>query len=336
MSVVPKGVAHVPTASQAPLRRLSFVLVPDLTMMAFTSAVEALRWANQLSGRALYDWQVLSLDGKPVRCSNGIAITVDGAIGEAWEDSVLFVCSGNDPARNTPAALSDLLRYRWRRGGIVGGLCTGAYGLARAGVLAGHRFTLHWENLTPFRESHPTLDAVEVLYVRDRRIWTCAGGSSALDLMLDVIAGDHGPVLARAIADMGMHPSMRRQGERQRPSPAAQIGTRHPGLLAIITAVEDALNEGLDPAEVPRPDDLSDRQVQRLFRKYLNTTPQRYIRERQLERARALLQETSLPLAEIAAATSFPSRTVMTRWFRETYGVSPHSFRRGSGSEPEA
>lgn len=327
MSIVPLGVAHVPT-SAAETQRLNFVLAPKLTLMAFTAAIEPLRLANQLAGQALYDWQVLSVDGAPVRCSNGVEIGVDGALTASWPEAPLILCSGGDPLRNIPDALPDALRYHWRRGGIVGGLCTGAYGLARAGLLKGHRFTLHWENLPPFRELYPELDARETLYERDVRIWTCAGGASATDMMLAVIAEDHGTVLAQSVADMMLHPFMRRHAERQRASPATLIGTRNPALLTIINSVEVALNEGCGLGGVQIQNDLSERQVQRLFRKYLGMSPRQYIRQRQLERARALLHETTLSIAEVSCATGFSCPSVMARWFRDTYGQSPYSFRR--------
>ena len=130
-----------------PTEHFSFLLLPQFSMLAFSAAIEPLRIANQLSGQTLYSWENVSTDGAAVQCSNGTALSADVAIADARTDSSLFVCSGVEPQSHQSKRVSDWVRHGWRRGRIVGGLCTGAYTLAHAGILENSVFTLHWENL---------------------------------------------------------------------------------------------------------------------------------------------------------------------------------------------
>lgn len=150
---VPSGVAFYTIEAVQNVRDFYFLLLPRTTMLAFSSAIEPLRIANQLTGKCLYRWHVISESGEPVRCSNGISISVDGPLKQISTSDVLLVCSGLEgfSAANTKSL--DALRYHKRRGGIVGGICTGAYSLARAGVLENKSFTLHWETKGHSRSS---------------------------------------------------------------------------------------------------------------------------------------------------------------------------------------
>lgn len=159
--LIPKGVAYVPLDGAVGTEQVTFVLLPNLSMLAFTSAIEPLRIANQLTGKPLYEWRTVSEDGQPVRCSNGVEIVVDVALNEATTTGSVFVCSGVEPDASSSQRVADWIRRQWRGGRKVGGLCTGAYTLAKAGILEDKVFTLHWENIAPFRESYPELDPRE-------------------------------------------------------------------------------------------------------------------------------------------------------------------------------
>ena len=126
-----------------------------------------LRIANQLSGQALFEWEVLSETGAPVACSNGLEVNVDGPLRATRPRAMIFVCAGVEPEKSASRPVSDWLRQQWRSGRTVGGLCTGAYALAKAGILEGRSFTLHWENLPPFVETFGHLRPLEQLYCID-------------------------------------------------------------------------------------------------------------------------------------------------------------------------
>ncbi len=329
--IVPKGIARVTLETVAAPEQILFVLQPNLSMLAFTSAVETLRIANQLTGQNLYSWAPLSEDGSNVRCSNGIEIGVERAIGDTSQGASIFVCSGVEPEKATSTRVSNWCRQQWRLGRTVGGLCTGAYTLAKAGILADRTFTLHWENIPAFREHFPDLDPVEQLYAIDDRILTCGGGSAATDLFLKLIYDRHGPELARAVLNMCLHSVQRSETDRQQSSTAASIGSRNTKLVSIISYFKDHLEDSISLDDITKELGISRRQLERLFRTHLNTTPKRYLQEMRLQHARILLGETNMAVVDVAIACGYESAGNFSKRFREAFGISPHKFSSGHG-----
>jgi transcriptional regulator GlxA family with amidase domain len=326
--VIPKGVAHVELGPDVETRAEQFVflLLPNLSMLAFSAAIEPLRMANQLTGRALYRWTTMSEDGGPVRCSNGVEISVDKVLGDTPTGAHVFVCSGVEPEKAATKKAADWIRYQWRTGRTVGGLCTGAYTLARAGILGGRGVTLHWENQVPFRERYPDLDLREQLYVVDGRIMTCGGGAAATDLFLKLIYDRHGPLLSQAVLNMCLHSVHRSDADSQMGSRAATLGVRNARLLEIVRIFDEEIDQEISLDEVAERVGVSRRQMERLFAHHVGRTPKRYLIDLRLQRARALLAETDLPVGEVALACGFASSTQFSRRFRERFGTSPHAF----------
>lgn len=323
---VAKGVAHVDLAPVAEPILVTFVLVPKFTMLAFSSALEPMRIANQLTGQVLFRWQVLSLDGQPVACSNGVPVMVDGAIGGATPEGAVLVCSGVEPEEQVTAQLGDWLRGLWRRGRTVGGLCTGAYALARAGILKGRRFTLHWENLAGFNETFPDLEAARQVFCIDDRIMTCAGGVAAADLMLKLIHDRFGMGLSQEVMNMCLLTGRRNEADEQTTSLAARLGTRHEKLIEAVAFLESRIEEPFDLDACAAQLKLSRRQIERLFNRYLGVTPVRYMNDLRLQRGRALLAETDMSVTDVAIACGYASTSHFSKSFRLKYAISPYRF----------
>ena len=306
---------------------VAFLLVPQFSMMSFTSAVEPLRSANRMSGRALYSWHILSPDGAPVSASNGIAIMPSGDIGQAAEAAMLVVCAGVDGHRYADAGVLGWLRRLDRQGLVIGGVSLGSYLLARAGLLAGYRSTVHWENLAAFAEEFPDLEVTSELFEIDRNRFTCSGGIAALDLMLDLIARQHGRALAKAVSEQFIHERIRDRHDRQRMALPARLGVRHPKLLEVVRRMEESTEEPIARARLAASVGLSSRQLERLFRRYLDRTPTRYYLELRLARARLLLLQTELPVLEVALACGFVSASHFSKCYRDVYGCTPRDQR---------
>ncbi|MBS0254701.1 MAG: GlxA family transcriptional regulator [Proteobacteria bacterium] len=324
---MPKSVAPGPRTPSGP-RRFTFLLMPEFSMIAFTSAIEPLRVANRMSGQLLYHWRTASLTGAAVTASNGVAVQVDGPAAAGNEDA-LVICAGLNPARYDSPALGAALRRALRGGAVLGAVCTGSVLLARARLLDGYRCTIHWEDLDSFAENFPQLDVSRRLFEVDRDRFTCSGGTAPLDLMMHFIARDCGRDLAVTVAEQMLHPHTREGAAPQRLSLPERTGVHHAGLLAALEAMEANLEVPLTPAEVAAHAGLSLRQLERLFHQHLHATPARHYLTLRLTRARHLARQTALPLLQIAVATGFASAAHFARAYRQHFGLPPSADRQG-------
>ena len=152
-------------------QQIAFLLVPNFSMIAFTSAVEPLRLANRVAGRELYRWHLFSPDGAPISASNGIQLTPSGAVDQVMGYETVILCSGIDGHLFDDKTVFAALRRADRQGADIGALCTGSHILARANMLNGYRCTIHWENLASFSENFPEIETTSELsgkgYFRD-------------------------------------------------------------------------------------------------------------------------------------------------------------------------
>ncbi|MFT3689322.1 GlxA family transcriptional regulator [Paenirhodobacter sp.] len=334
---VAPGAAHVPVPEGAAQVVVTFVLVPRFTLLAFTSALEPFRVANQLAGRALFRWNICTQDGKPVESSSGVPVTPDAPLPAEAEPGCVLICGGVTPETTMRPALGSWIRTQWRRGRTVGGLCTGAYALARGGILEGRRFTLHWENIPGFRETFPDLDPLRQVFCLDDRIITCAGGVAGADLALNLISTHFGTRLAQAVMEMCLLSSSRREGEGQFTSLAARLATRNPAVVRAAEYIEAEVENGFDLEGCARHAGVTRRQIQRLFRQHLGVTPQQYAADLRLQRGRMLLAETNMSVMDVAIACGYSSRSAFSKGFRAKFGSSPQAFtsfaqeRRGRG-----
>jgi AraC family transcriptional regulator, glycine betaine-responsive activator len=323
---------HAQTAEVA-TETILFLLIPNFSMMAFTSAIEPLRIANRLSGKRLYGWRLISRDGGPVPASNGIAIQVEAATA-ACEPAVggsslpaVVLCGGLGSEHFQDKDVFGWLR-RWdRRGAQVGALCTGAHPLARAGLLDGYRCTIHWENLPGFVEAFPEIQVTSDLYEIDRNRFTCSGGTAALDLMLNRIALAHGDELATKVSEQCIVDRIRGPHDRQRMPLRVRLGVHHPKLIRAVEIMEANIEEPLSQEMLARHIGLSRRQLERLFRRHLSRTPAQYYLETRLERARHLLHQTDMPIMSVACATGFVSASHFTTCYRQMFGKTPRAER---------
>ena len=324
---VARGIAHM-ALSKTVTKPVSvdFVLMADFTMLAFTSAIEPLRVANQLTGQILFTWQIHSEDGRPVTCSNGVTVMPDGALPEDGRADYVLVCGGVLPERACTPALTSWIRKQWRLGRTVGGLCTGAYALARAGILSGKRFTLHWENLTSFAEKYPDLAPERRIFCIEDRIVTCAGGVASADLALKLIHDFYGEALSQSVMNMCLLGQQRGGEDEQLASLAARLGTRNDKLVRAVAFLERHIEMELNLDACADHVEVSRRQLERLFQQYLGLTPLQYLNGLRLQHARALLAETNMGVIDVAVACGYGSSAHFSKIFRKQYGISPHKF----------
>lgn len=308
-----------------------FLLVPKFSMIAFSSAIEALRLANRAVGKTVYDWRLVSKGAQPVEASNGVVLNTNASLRDILHEppdpkstQMVIVCSGIDVEHYHNPSVFSWLRRMHARGVKVGGLCTGSWILAEAGLLEDRRCAIHWEQLPSFNERFPGVDVRPSLFEVDDDIFTSAGGTVALDMMLHFISLRLGQNTAEKICDTCLRDRIRPSNDRQRLPIGSRLGIQNPRLLTIIEIMEANIAEPISLAEIAQVSSISRRHIERLFRDHLNRSPARYYLEVRLERARRLLRHSNLSIIEVAVASGFLSASHFSKRYRELYQVQPH------------
>jgi transcriptional regulator GlxA family with amidase domain len=308
-------------------KRYVFVLLENFTMLSFAAAIESLRIANRMAERELYAWRIIGEDGTYAYCSAGTGFKLDGDLDELARNDIVMVCGGIDVQAATTKRLLAWLRREARKGVHMAGLCTASYSLAKAGLLDGKKATIHWENQDSFAEEFPEVELTKSVFVVDGSRLSTAGGTSSIDLMLKLIADDQGEDLANAVADQLIYSSIRTDQDTQRLSVPTRIGVRHPKLSQVIQIMEQNIEEPISPSILAKNVGMSTRQLERLFRRYLNRSPKRYYMELRLQKARNLLMQTDMSVINVALACGFASPSHFSKCYRAHYDTTPYRER---------
>ena len=316
-------------------RRFVFVLIENFTLLSFSSALDALRIANRMSGKKLYDWTFIGENEEFVSCSAGTQFKLDNSLVELRRDDTILLCGGTAIQESTTKKLIGWLSREARRGLIIGGLCTAAYPMAKAGLLDDKKATIHWENQDSFAEEFLEVELTKTVFVCDGNRYTTAGGTSSIDLLLKIIADEHGEELANAVADQMIYSSIRTDQDTQRLSVPTRIGVRHPKLSKVIQMMEINIEEPISPSILAKDVGMSTRQLERLFRRYLDRSPKRYYMELRLQKARNLLMQTDMSVINVALACGFASPSHFSKCYRAHYDTTPYR-ERGSHAAKRA
>ena len=322
------------TASQIAPNKFAFLMLEELSMIAFAAMIEPLRLANRVAGREIFNWILITENGTSATCSNGVEINVDQGLEALDRDRAIVVCGGLGIRSNSTRPVLAWLRRESRKGMSVGAICTGTLTLALAGLLENNACTIHWENRDSFREDFPELDLSESIYVIDGNRFTSAGGTAPTDMMLKIIANNEGPELAASVADTLIHTAIRTDRDSQRMSIPSRIGVRHPKLATVIQMMEDNIEEPVSPSILASDVGMSTRQLERLFRRYLNRSPKRYYMELRLKKARNLLMQTDMSVINVALACGFASPSHFSKCYRSYFDTTPYRERGTNPSKP--
>ncbi|WIV49626.1 GlxA family transcriptional regulator [Marivivens sp. LCG002] len=326
-SIIPFGVEYVPVLEKRETQDLVFCLASNFTLLAFSSAIEPLRIANQLAQKPLYRWEVRSADGEPVTSSAGLSIAVDGDCSNIPSHATVLICAGNSASRNITPAHVALVNRHYRHGGTVGGICTGAFALAKAGILTGRNFTLHWENQSEFKCNFENLAPTRHRFEIDRRVMTCGGGAASIDMMVELISSHYGKAFAFSVAEMCLRQPSQAASDDQRSSLSNVLGSRHPILLLqVVKYMQDNLEDLLTIDQLVDLTGYSRRHIERVFKENLGLSPYSFYRELRLDHARVLLSTTNKPLIEVAIMSGFNSVHNFSRRFKEKFGVPPSHY----------
>ncbi|MFM2278048.1 MAG: hypothetical protein RLZZ444_279 [Pseudomonadota bacterium] len=316
-------------ADDAAPKRIGILVADGFALMSFASVVEPLRAANLVAGREIYRTVFFSVTGGVRRASCGASIeTVPIGSPEDRPDLLFLVIGGDPQLQAGDPALLAALRRQARQGVRIAGVSGGPMVMAAAGLLADHRFTIHWEHAAALTEMMPDLVPLKVRYVIDRDRITCGGGIAPLDLMHELIGADHGGDLAQRVSDWFLHVHVDAAAGPQRASVSERYQVHNGKLALMLEMMEATIERPLSRREIAARAGISERHVDRLFALHLKSGFRaEYLRIR-LERARSLLRQSAMPVSEIAFATGFASASHFSRAYRQTFGENPGKTRK--------
>jgi len=317
------------TNATAPFR-VAVILVPGFALMSFASVIEPVRGANRLSGAKFYEWELFAPEGGMVESNSGI--TVAAAPVSALEQSpfdLVVVCAASHAEQRRFRPVEETLRRLARRNVALAAVSTGSFVLARAGLLTDRRCTVHWDYADSFAEAFPDIALCNDLFVVDGSILTCAGATAALDMMLQLIGAHHGQDLARQISGQFLHGGIRAAADDQRRM-LLGMGVTNSVVQKAVSLMEAAIEEPVPLSELTQRTGVSQRQLERLCKRYLGATPAQYYVQLRLERARRMLRQTDMSVAEVAIACGFVSLSHFAKVYRRHYGLSPREDRKAS------
>ncbi|MBA1187524.1 GlxA family transcriptional regulator [Pseudomonas entomophila] len=303
--------------------RIGFLTWPSTRASTLALAEDVLLGARRLQPELAYE--LVFLQAEPPE---------EGAWrlpGTSWAGRLdglqkLFLVA-DEPPQNVSTALAGALRQVARSGCLIGGLSAGVYPLASLGLLDGYRAAVHWRWQDDFAERFPKVIATSHLFDWDRDRLTACGGLSVVDLMLAVLARDHGAELAGAVSEELVVERIREGGERQRIPLQNRLGSSHPKLTQAVVLMEANIEEPLTTDEIAQHVCVSRRQLERIFKQYLNRVPSQYYLELRLNKARQMLLQTSKSIIQIGLSCGFSSGPHFSSAYRNFFGATPREDR---------
>ena len=318
--------------SRAPApHRVVVLAIPPVIGYDLTIPPQVLGEARDADGVPLYDVAVVTVDGGPVTATRGYTLGPSAGV-EALATAQTVIVPGTQitgPRRD--GTLPDDLRAalstvpadaRWVS------ICTGAFVLAAAGILDGHRATTHWKYAADFRRLYPqaALDE-DVLFTDDGRVLTSAGLSAGIDLCLHLVRRDHGTAIANTVARHMVVPPWRDGGQAQfieRSVPQRTDETTGD----VRTWAEANLHRQLDVATLARRASMSVRTFTRRFREETGQSPGAWVAQQRVRHAQHLLEVTDLTVDEVAVRAGMGTSASLRQHLHATVGVSPSAYRR--------
>jgi transcriptional regulator GlxA family with amidase domain len=308
--------------------RVVALALPGLITFDLGCAVQVFARAPGMVDRpGHYDFSTCAL-ARTVPTADGFTLTVEYRLDRlATADTVIVpgYATWHDP----PAAdVLDALRHAAARGARIVSICVGAFALAHAGLLDGHRATTHWMAAADLAAQFPEIDVVpDVLYIDDGNVLTSAGIAAGLDLGLHVVRRDHGADAAAELARFNVVAPHRDGGQAQyAPRPVPVIADH--GLSATRAWALRHLERSLTLADLARHACCSERTLIRRFREETGLSPKHWLLQMRLERARELLETTALPVEHVATQAGFPSAAALRTRFADDLHTTPTAYRR--------
>ncbi|MDX8496271.1 GlxA family transcriptional regulator [Mesorhizobium sp. VK22B] len=316
--------------------RLVILALPGFSQLSLSSFVDPIRLANSVSGQSFFEWTIASPDGTPVECASGFSLSVRSnfaSIGERIQarkgPSMVIVCAGERVEKQTSTSLSKILRLCKRHKVPIVALGTATWLLAESGLLNETACTIHWDKRAAFAETFAQLQVFDRLFVRDGDLVTCAGEFASFDFVMELISEYLGRETALTVCRHTIADHWRSASDRQSTVNAGEMGICKP-LAEIIRVMEEHIEDPLTIRDISKCVGRSQRQIERIFERSISSSPMRYYLNLRLARAKRLIEQTELPLTEIAIACGFASASHFSKCYRQVFGCKPSAARHRS------
>jgi transcriptional regulator GlxA family with amidase domain len=309
------------------MQRVGFIAYPDFQVLSLCT-ISVLECANMLAPEPLYDLHMLSETGGPIGTSSGLILQTK-KFDEAIFDTLIVLGTLVDKPSFSPGLIA-YVRDAPSKARRVASICTGALVLAEAGLLENRRVTTHWAYARYFRERFPNVNLDEDrIFIVDGSIWTSAGCTACIDLMLAMVEKDAGRALARAVArELVMY--HRRAGGQTQHSALLGLEPKADRIQSALEYARGNLQTHLTVERLAEAAHLSPRQFSRAFQQETGQSPAKAIENLRIEAARLMVEQGRHSLDVIAREAGFGSRDRMRRAFIRSFGQAPQEIRRDS------
>ncbi|MGN6471094.1 MAG: GlxA family transcriptional regulator [Rhizobiaceae bacterium] len=309
--------------------RVTFLVLSGASIMCVASAIDPLRAANRITGRTVFEWSLVSPDGKPPLTSCGLPVAVSGALDPVRRTDVLVVIAGFGNREQATPSLLSAIRRAARTARACGGVEAGAWLIARAGLLEGRAATTHWEDMEDFASAFPGSDVRPDRYVIDGPVFTTGGASPTFDLMLHLVRSRLGMAVALDVASVFIYDQAHASSDAQPLVSLGRLDGYDPRLAQAIRLMEASVDHPLTVSAIARRTGVTARSLETIFRRSIGETPGAYYLRLRLGAARRLVLDTRIAMADIAARTGFSSAASFSRAFSRAYGEAPSGMRGG-------
>jgi transcriptional regulator GlxA family with amidase domain len=314
-------------------RQVWFFLFPGSELLDLAGPWAVLGYTNEVMGREAYTSHLVTPLGREIQTRHRLVLRVARSLDKAADMRIpdIVVVAGGAIASKLPAAEARAVRWlrqHYRSIPTLVSICTGTFVLAEAGLLDGRRATTHWQYIDLLRQRFPKVQVVDDdIFLRDDRVWTSAGITAGIDLMLALVEGDHGHAVAMAVAK-NLVLFLRRSGRQAQFSQVLKRQEGEPTRLRDVSAfIFEHLNEPLPLERLARNVGMSVRTLTRWCRQELGESPAALVRRVRIEEAQRLLEQTPLPLKDIAARAQLGDASTLWRIFTRYLGVTPADYR---------
>ncbi|MEW2915618.1 helix-turn-helix domain-containing protein [Ruegeria sp. ANG10] len=324
---IDKGTSTCQSSGQQIPHFFHFVLLEGFSSLSLNSAIETLQNANLVAGRSIYGWQFCGITSGPVVSSVGIPTEVSVKLSEVSAAEDIVIVSGENVFDLDVRALK-VWAGRMARGTTrVTGLGTGAIAMAKAGLLGNAPASLHAWYRKGFSERFPDVELSNRTHVYEGLRCSSSGGVSGIDLFLDFVALEHGEKFADLVSEAMCYTPLRQIQKSIDIATPNSLTILHPIVSKVIAEMERTVEDPASPAQLAQKVNISTRQLERLFKRYLGASPKRHFMRLRLREAYRLLVQSRVPITEVALATGFSSTSHFSRCFRAEFQRTPNEMR---------